>query len=144
MPARAFATGRLVALGSAHGIASAFQFCRTDAKTDDHYFTGFPSYWNIVAVYLLVADVPATITAIVLVALSVLVFVPIRYVYPSRTPTLRGVTLIGCAIWSVQVGLMIWWLPAVPAWLFWTSLIFPVYYTGLSFWLSAKRKDSRM
>src|SRR5206468_657452 len=33
-------------------LASAYGFCRTDAKTADHYFTGFPSYWTIVAVYL--------------------------------------------------------------------------------------------
>jgi hypothetical protein len=43
------------------------------------------------------------------------------------------------AAWSVQVALMIWWLYAVPAWLFWSSLAFPVYYLALSFWLSAQR-----
>ena len=35
-------------------LSSAYQFCRTDSKTPDHYFTGFPSYWNIVALYLYV------------------------------------------------------------------------------------------
>jgi len=25
-------------------LASSYQFCRVDAKTDDHYFLGFPSY----------------------------------------------------------------------------------------------------
>ena len=25
-------------------LASSYQFCRTDAKTDDHFFLGFPSY----------------------------------------------------------------------------------------------------
>jgi hypothetical protein len=28
-------------------LASSYQFCRTDAKTDDHFFLGFPSYWNL-------------------------------------------------------------------------------------------------
>ena len=35
-------------------VASCYQFCRTDAKTDDHFFLGFPSYWNIVAFYVVV------------------------------------------------------------------------------------------
>jgi phosphatidylcholine synthase len=30
-------------------LSSAFGFNRDGAKTDDHFFTGFPSYWNIVA-----------------------------------------------------------------------------------------------
>ena len=33
-------------------LASAYGFCQTSAKTDDGYFLGFPSYWNLVAFYL--------------------------------------------------------------------------------------------
>jgi len=33
-------------------VASAYGFCRVEAKTADGYFLGFPSYWNIVAFYL--------------------------------------------------------------------------------------------
>ena len=33
-------------------IASAYGFCQVNAKTDDGYFLGFPSYWNIVVFYL--------------------------------------------------------------------------------------------
>ena len=69
-------------------VASCFQFCRTDAKTDDHFFLGFPSYWNIVAFYVVVFDLGEVATTAVLLALTVLIFVPIKYVYPSRTETL--------------------------------------------------------
>ena len=37
-------------------LASCYQFCRVDAKTDDHFFLGFPSYWNVVAFYVIVLD----------------------------------------------------------------------------------------
>ena len=37
-------------------LASCYQFCRTDAKTDDHFFLGFPSYWNVVAFYAIVCS----------------------------------------------------------------------------------------
>ena len=33
-------------------LSSAYGFAAADAKTDDHFFTGFPSYWNIVVLYL--------------------------------------------------------------------------------------------
>ena len=32
-------------------LASSYQLCRVDAKTEDHYFLGFPSYFNVVAFY---------------------------------------------------------------------------------------------
>jgi phosphatidylcholine synthase len=120
-------------------LASALGFSRQDAKTADYYFTGFPSYWNIAALYALVIRSSPTVNGVILTVLSALVFVPIRYVYPSRTPALWPVTVTFSAIWSLQVALMIWWLDAVPAWLFWSSLAFPIYYLLLSFWLNARR-----
>ena len=33
-------------------LASAYGFCQVQAKTDDGYFLGFPSLWNVVALYL--------------------------------------------------------------------------------------------
>ncbi len=67
-------------------MSSAYGFAAADAKTDDHFFTGFPSYWNIAALYLFVADLAPVVNGVVLVVLSALVFVRIRYGYPSRTP----------------------------------------------------------
>ena len=40
-------------------LASTYQFCRADAKTDDHFFLGFPSYWNVVAFYIVVLGLGA-------------------------------------------------------------------------------------
>ena len=71
-------------------VASALGFARRDAKTDDHLFTGFPSYWNVVAVYLIALRPPPPVAAAILLLLAVLVFVPIRYVYPSRTVDLAS------------------------------------------------------
>src|SRR6185369_1765899 len=82
-----------VPLACAVVVASAYQFCRTDAKTADHYFTGFPSYWNIVAFYLYALGWAPAANAAVVAAFAVLIFVPIRYVYPSRTTTLRALTV---------------------------------------------------
>lgn len=122
-------------------VSSAYGFSQSDAKVEsgDHFFTGFPSYWNIVAVYLYVLRLPQTANAIILVALAILVFVPIRYLYPSRTRTLKVPTLALGASWAALFAWMIWRLPAVDG--PWTllSLIFPVYYVALSLWLQFRR-----
>ena len=74
-------------------LSSLYGFNREDAKTADHFFTGFPSYWNIVVFYLYLAAWPPALNAALLLVLALLVFVPIRYVYPSRTPALRTLTI---------------------------------------------------
>jgi phosphatidylcholine synthase len=122
-------------------LSSAYGFAHTSAKVEssDHFFTGFPSYWNIVAVYLYVLQLPPRTNAIILAALAVLVFVPIRYLYPSRTRTLKVPTLLLGTMWAALFAWMIWRLPAVDG--PWTliSLIFPVYYVLLSLWLQFRR-----
>jgi phosphatidylcholine synthase len=120
-------------------LSSAYGFASLDSKTDDYFFTGFPSYWNIVAVYLHAARLPPVVNAAVLLTLSVLVFVRIGYVYPSRTPVLRRVTLLLGAIWAVMVVAIILAIPSAPRWVLIASLFFPVYYFVLSLILHARR-----
>ena len=114
-------------------LSSAYGFNRTDAKTSDHYFTGFPSYWNVVTFYLLVARWPSEVNAAILAVFAVLVFVPIRYVFPSRTPAWSVVTNVAGAMWAGLMLLMLWQYPAVSALVFWVSLVYPAYYFLLSF-----------
>jgi phosphatidylcholine synthase len=117
-------------------LSSAYGFNRTDAKTSDHFFTGFPSYWNIVAFYLWIAGWSAEVNAAILLALAVLVFVPIRYVYPSRTPAMMTLTNVLGAIWTVLLLVMLWRHPDISSPLFLASHVFPAYYAGLSLWLN--------
>jgi phosphatidylcholine synthase len=120
-------------------LSSGYGFASLDAKTSDYFFTGFPSYWNIVALYLHAARTPDLFNAVLLLALVVMVFVRIGYVYPSRTPVLRGLTNGLGVIWALMMLAVVWLLPDVPRMLVILSLFFPVYYTVLSFWLHARR-----
>ena len=122
-------------------LSSAYGFGSTDAKTSDHFFTGFPSYWNIVALYLYVARAAARVNAMILLVLSALVFVRIGYVYPSRTPVLR--TCDGgrwrrrgarCSLVDHPGAAG---APHRSRWL--VSLAFPVYYIVLSLVLQLRR-----
>jgi phosphatidylcholine synthase len=121
-------------------LSSAYGFNRTDAKTADHFFTGFPSYWNIVVFYLLMMGTSSIVNATILLALAVLVFVPIRYVYPSRTPILQWPTNILGVIWAALLLLMLWQYPAVSPTVLLASLVFPAYYVVLSLALQVRRR----
>src|SRR3981081_3584451 len=57
-------------------LASAYGFSQVSAKTDDGYFLGFPSYWNLVAFYLYVLRLPGPAALAIVLGLSLLTFVP--------------------------------------------------------------------
>jgi phosphatidylcholine synthase len=121
-------------------LASAYGFSQTDAKTADHFFKGFPSYWNIVVVYFYLLRTPLWFNVTTLLLFSVLVFVPILYLYPSRNPTARRTTHIFGAVWASCIILLILQIPQPSAWLAWLSLAFPAYYLGVSFYVHYSRK----
>ncbi len=122
-------------------LSSAYGFAQADAKvaSTDHFFTGFPSYWNIVVGYLYLLQLSQRTNAIILVTLAVLVFVPIRYVYPSRTMALKWPTLALGTIWAILLTWIIWRLPAIDGPWIMLSLVFPAYYFALSLWLQFRR-----
>ncbi len=132
--------GRVLLVGLP-ALASAYQFCQVDAKTPDHYFKGFPSYWNVVAFYLFLWGLPAPVNALILVGLALLVFVPIKYLYPSRMehlsrrawvrPALLGLTLA----WLLVSGWQLWQYPTIHAW----AMGFLMGYAGLYMALSLYR-----
>lgn len=120
-------------------LASAYGFCQKEAKTPDHFFLGFPSYWNIVAFYLFVMQTPRWVNGFLILVLSVLVFVPLKYLYPSRAPVLRGLTNSLGILWGIMVLMMIYQLPQPSAYLVLLSFLFPAYYLALSLWLHVRR-----
>lgn len=119
-------------------LASAYGFCQRDAKTADYFFLGFPSYWNIVAFYLYVLKTPLWVNAFAIIALSILIFVPIKYIYPSRSPRFRLQTNVLGALWGSAILYTIYRLPEPPRALLFASLLYPAYYTALSLWLQIR------
>ena len=125
-------------------LSSLYGFVSEDAKTDDHFFTGFPSYWNIVALYLVIFRLPPALNTAILLFLSAMVFVRIGYVYPTRTATARTITVGLGAVWGAMMLTLVLQLPAPLERLAWLSLFFPVYYTVLSLVLHARRGEKNL
>ena len=124
-------------------LASSYQFCRVDAKTSDHFFLGFPSYWNVVAFYAIVLDLAPATLAVIVVVCAVLVFVPVRYIYPSRMTVLRGFTLAFSAVWAVTYGVLLVQVPSPNPWVVALSLSYLAYYVALSVFFTLRGRSAQ-
>jgi phosphatidylcholine synthase len=120
-------------------LASAYGFCQAAAKTPDFYFTGFPSYWNIAAFYFYLAQLPTWANGLLVSFLSICIFIPIRYIYPTRTVPFRRLTNLLGVVWVIVLLALLSQFPSPPGWLVLLSLYYPLYYTGASFYLHATR-----
>lgn len=126
-------------------VASAYGFCQEQAKTDDGYFLGFPSYWNIIAFYLYAWPMPAAIAGTILVTFAFLTFVPTRYLYPSHTG--GALNRWACALGGAWAIVILWLVLAPPGGdLFGIrarvvtglSLGYPIFYLAASWWVEAR------
>lgn len=121
-------------------LSSAYQFCQSDAKTDDHYFKGFPSYWNIVVFYLFILGLEPWVNLALTMGLAVLVFVPIKYIYPSRTQRHQKLTMSLAGIWGIMCIVILLQYPTPTPWLIWASLLFALYYAGASLYSTVQAR----
>jgi phosphatidylcholine synthase len=112
-------------------LSSAYQFTQIDAKTEDHYFKGFPSYWNVVAIYMFVLGLPEYLNLALIALFNILVFVPTKWLYPTRDTRLTlWLTYFYGAIGTACVFLY----PKAPLWVWWFTLTYAIYYIALSLW----------
>lgn len=123
-------------------LTSAYQFTQVDAKTDEQsfFFKGFPSVWNFLVIYMMLLGLNPWINFALLVICNILVFVPVKYLYPTRNTRLRRLTL---GLTYLYGGLGVWGLmqyPSVPEWIVWVSLVYVVYYALLSFFPKIGRR----
>jgi phosphatidylcholine synthase len=117
-------------------LASSYQFCRADAKTEDHFFLGFPSYWNVVAFYVVVLELSPTVTAVILLVCAAMVFVPIKYVYPSRTNAFRALNLSLAGLWLILYAVILVSFPGPNMFVVGLSLAYVAYYVVVSVYLT--------
>lgn len=117
-------------------LASAYGFSQAEAKTNDGYFLGFPSYWNALAFYFYFLRPPSEVALAVLIIFAILTFVPLRYLYPSFGGRFSRATMLLGSIWGVLMVLIIVGVFEQERLMVWTSLAFPIYYLGASWWVS--------
>src|SRR5262249_23765050 len=82
-------------------LASAYGFCQVTVKTAGRYFLGFPSHSSFVAFYLYVLKPAPWLSLAVILTLSLLTFVPSRYLYPSQRGRLNKMTYVLGVLWTI-------------------------------------------
>jgi phosphatidylcholine synthase len=122
-------------------ISSAYGFCQVSIKTEDGFFLGFPSYWNIVVFYLYLLRPPPEFTLAVLLTFSVLTFIPLRYLYPTQPGKLNRLALWFGIPWAILLGVILALDPTTYPRLIQTltliSLSYPACYFAVSWAVSA-------
>ena len=128
-------------------IASAYGFCQTNIKTSDGSFVGFPSYWNITALCMILLPVRGPAAVGVVLFFSLMTFVPSRYSYPTQPGKWNRVMLALSVPWvALLLGLLAWpwetapedW-DAVNRWKVWAVGSYPAFYLLSAWWLSLSR-----
>lgn len=121
-------------------LCSALGMSNSQAKTDDDYFLGFPSLWNVVALYLWRWNLPVVLNGAIVLTLAICVLLPIRFVYPSKTRRFRLLSMTLMSLWGALVLFSLSGSGPLHEQCFRWSNLFPIYYLALSFWLHCQDK----
>ena len=82
---------------------SLYCFVNTNMKVDEgEYFQGWPVCYNVVALYFYILNTHSWLNVIVLIALSILTFIPLKFPHPMRIKKLKFLTIFFTAIWSAS------------------------------------------
>lgn len=133
-------------------IASLFGFANTGAKQEKlGFFRGFPSYWNLLTLFIgwfAVEFAPAGryVATVLVLGCALLTLLPVRFVYPNQAPQpWRSPVLIGAWLWLALLVATLPSYPRFPEWLpeaLWIAGVFtyPVFYVALSVTLDVRAR----
>jgi phosphatidylcholine synthase len=121
------------ALGAVIVVTGSLYFADRNMKTSDYYFRGFPALWNVAAFYLFLLKPAPWLSALAVIALAVLTFVPFHVIHPMRIAHLKLLTLVAMAIWA----LLALWAVAdnlMPGfWVVTALCVLVIYFIGIGF-----------
>ena len=108
-------------------FASAMYFADTRMKTRDNSFAGFPGCWNMVVIVLFAVEPGWQVCLAVVTALTVAMFLPLKFVHLVRTERWRGVTLPMALAWTFFAGWAAWVDFHPQSWAHWGLVVTSVY-----------------
>lgn len=89
-------------------FASALYFAIATMKTEDNSFLGFPGCFNMAVLVFFAVEPNFWIILFVTLALAVAMFLPIKFVHPTRTKRWRAITLPMALGWTFFAGWAAW------------------------------------
>lgn len=119
---------------------SCYTFANVGMKSSDYYFVGFPAIWNVVVLYFYLLGSGPVANLITIVALSVLTFIPVKFVHPLRVTHWRSWTIPMTVLWAAMTLSLIiskkfpendGIIETIEVWLFGLSSL---YFAAISLW----------
>ena len=110
-------------------FGSALYFADTRMKTSDYSFSGFPGCWNMVVLVLFAIEPNFWIDLLIVTALAIAMFLPIKFVHPVRTERWRAVTLPMALAWTFFAGWAAWVEFDPQSWAHWGLIVTSIYLT---------------
>jgi phosphatidylcholine synthase len=89
-------------------LSSLYTFARSDMKTADNFFRGFPAVWNVVAYYLYLLQPGKTAGAVVVALFAALTFAPIHFIHPVRVRLYQPWLGMLTAVWGLASVALLW------------------------------------
>ena len=77
-------------------------------KTKDKSFAGFPACWNMVILVLFAVEPPHIVVLVTVIALTVAMFLNLKFVHPTRTPRWHGLNLGMAIVWLACAANAAW------------------------------------
>ncbi|MFL2786158.1 MAG: CDP-alcohol phosphatidyltransferase family protein [Paracoccaceae bacterium] len=108
-------------------FASAMYFCDGNMKTKDNSFHGFPGCWNMLVLVLFALSPNFWIILILVAALAVAMFLPLKFVHPVRTKRWRWLSLPLSLCWIFFAGWAAWVDFHPQSWAHWGLVVTSVY-----------------
>lgn len=118
-------------------VASLLGFAHRQAKDETRgVFRGFPSYWNLYAIYAGVfgTQVSPWLTAFILWVLALLTVAPVWVLYPNLAPRRWKLPIFyGGLVWTASlIAILVWNYPSTPMWFVIGSIAYPCFYVYAS------------
>lgn len=108
-------------------FTSALYFADARMKTKDNSFSGFPGCWNMVILVLFATAPSWPVILFIVIAFSVTMFLPLKFVHPMRTERWRPVTAPIAFLWTVCAGWSAWVDFHPESWALWGLIATSIY-----------------
>ncbi|MFD1510819.1 CDP-alcohol phosphatidyltransferase family protein [Lacimonas salitolerans] len=110
-------------------FASVVYFADTRMKSKDNSFSGFPACWNMLVIVLFALHPNFYVILGLVAALSVAMFLPLKFIHPVRTERWRTVSLPVALAWTFFAGWAAWVDFHPESWAHWGLVVTSVYLT---------------
>ena len=126
-------------------MTALYCFANKSMKTQDNFFSGFPSGWNFIALYFYLFPPAPALALGLIVFFGALTFIPVKCIHPIRVRHLRPVTFPLTVVWAAVSLYLIWIRPmateapetlANAPYAAGTLIVVTVWFVAISIWRS--------